>query len=285
MTQIFLMFFQSILPTFTNFNKFLQTEEPLIQCLYDEVQQFMNKLASKFVKPEVIQNLKAEELLFAKLNIYLQNQKDDASLTIGFLTKTTIRKALDDGSIDEDEADRFYDAVRSFYETAYDYCVKWLPFDDPLYKVSKFIEFSNRASSTFDELTDLVTKFPSRFNLISDPVQLDLLEEEVQLYQSLSETEVPRNVWEESVVRTRGERSYHRMDMVWNHLWKSLPKLSRIALFLLTIPHSNAAEERIFSMIGKNTTKFRSSLDHSALLNSIMLIKMNRPEHLQPCYR
>ena len=175
------MFFQSVLPVFTNFNKFLQTEEPLVQCLYDEMQQFMNKLASKFIKPEVIRKLKDDNLSFSKLDTCLENQKDDISLTIGILTKSTLNKALEE-DISQSEADRFFDAVRSFYETAYAYCVKWLPLDDPLFKGSKFIEFSNRGVSNFDELTELILKFPSRFNnFISNPTQLDLLEEEFHL--------------------------------------------------------------------------------------------------------
>ena len=39
------MFFEAILPTFTNFNKFLQLEKPLIECLHGKMQVFMNKLA------------------------------------------------------------------------------------------------------------------------------------------------------------------------------------------------------------------------------------------------
>ena len=56
-------FYQSVLPMFTNFSKFLQTEEPLIQFLYDEIQSFMNKLTSKFIKLEVMQQLKQEDHL------------------------------------------------------------------------------------------------------------------------------------------------------------------------------------------------------------------------------
>ena len=56
-------FYQSVLPMFTNFSKFLRTEEPLIQFLYDEIQSFMNKLTSKFIKLEVMQQLKQEDHL------------------------------------------------------------------------------------------------------------------------------------------------------------------------------------------------------------------------------
>ena len=77
---------------------------------------------------------------------------------------------------------------------------------------------------------------------------------------------------------------YHRMDMIWVHLRPKLPQVTNIALFLLMIPHSNASEETIFSVIGKNNTKFQSTLDLATSLNAIMLIKMNQRKHLLPCH-
>ena len=166
------MIFQAVLPTFTNFNKFLQTEEPLIQCLYDEMQTFMNKLASKFVKPEVIHKLKDDNLSFSKL----ENQKDDKDLTIGNITKPNLRRSLNEGDISQGDVDKFHDAVREFYETAYTYCVKWLPLDDELYKDSRFIEFSKRAEFSFNNITELLPLFPRRFkDFIQDPHKLDAL--------------------------------------------------------------------------------------------------------------
>ena len=63
MIEVYLYFYQSVLPMFTNFTKFLRTEEPLIQFLYDQIQSFMNKLTSKFIKLEVIKQLKQEDHL------------------------------------------------------------------------------------------------------------------------------------------------------------------------------------------------------------------------------
>ena len=58
MTELYLLFFQSNITTFTNFTKFLQREEPFIYSIYDHMQTFMNILASKFIKPNVIQESK-----------------------------------------------------------------------------------------------------------------------------------------------------------------------------------------------------------------------------------
>ena len=112
--------------------------------MYDQIQGFINKLALKFIKPKVIQQLKQEGTSFTKLNISLENQKSDPDLTVGILTKALLAKLLNDGNILENSSDCFYDGVREFYETAYEYCVKWLFADDTLYKNCRFLDFFKR---------------------------------------------------------------------------------------------------------------------------------------------
>ena len=119
MTELYLLFFQSNITTFTNFIKFLQREEPFIYSIYDHMQTFMNILASKFIKPNVIQESKKNHAKksFTKLDISLECQKDSNNLFIGFITKQTLKK-LFDNKIYPREADRFFDGVRVFYKAA-----------------------------------------------------------------------------------------------------------------------------------------------------------------------
>ena len=56
------------------------------------------------------------------------------------------------------------------------------------------------------------------------------------------------------------------------------PHPSRIALLVLTKPHSNAEEEQLFSMVRKNKTAFRSSLNPQGSLSSIMIVKLAQTE-------
>ena len=48
---------------------------------------FMNKLASKFVKPEVIQAFKETGQPFSNLDISLASEKSNDNLVIGFTTR------------------------------------------------------------------------------------------------------------------------------------------------------------------------------------------------------
>ena len=77
------------------------------------------------------------------------------------------------------------------------------------------------------------------------------------------------------------DNSSTRMDIVWYFLagtkhadgreW--FPRLSKVAEIVLSIPHSNAGEERIFSMVRKNKTDLRSSPNPDVTLASLIITK------------
>ena len=51
--EIYLLFYQEVLPVFTTFSKYLQREDPLIYQLSEAQEHFMNKLAARFIQPEL----------------------------------------------------------------------------------------------------------------------------------------------------------------------------------------------------------------------------------------
>ena len=51
-------------------------------------------------------------------------------------------------------------------------------------------------------------------------------------------------------------------------------KPHQLVMLVLTLPHSNAQEERVFSMICKNKTKFRPNLQLNGTLSSIICVKL-----------
>ena len=104
MTEVYLLFFQALLPCFTNFNKLLQQEEPLIYQLHDAQQRFLHKLASKFVKPTVIQEHKTAGLSFANLDISLESQRDNAELGIRITTITAVMRLLKKQDVEAQES-------------------------------------------------------------------------------------------------------------------------------------------------------------------------------------
>ena len=67
-------------------------------------------------------------------------------------------------------------------------------------------------------------------------------------------------------------------------LSQRFPDLSANALTVLTVSHSNAAEERVFSVIRKNKIEFRARLGMEGSLNSIMSMKIAQSEDSIECH-
>jgi len=59
--------------------------------------------------------------------------------------------------------------------------------------------------------------------------------------------------------------------------------IARLAQLIMSLPHSNTDEERVFSRINKTITKFRGSLSEHCTVPSILSFQMNRPAD-QPCF-
>ena len=115
----------------------------------------------------------------------------------------------------------------------------------------------------------------------TSPAELSELEDEFLQYQLMRESDIPESVWQLALVVDK-ETRHHRMDIIWSHMTTikhpdgspKFQKLARIALLVLTLPHSNAEEERVFSLVTKSKTKFRLNLKLDGTLSSILTIKL-----------
>ena len=56
---------------------------------------------------------------------------------------------------------------------------------------------------------------------------------------------------------------------------KEFDLLAKVTRCIMTIPHSNASKERILSLINKNNTPSRSSLQADDTLSSLFIVKMH----------
>ena len=116
--------------------------------------------------------------------------------------------------------------------------------------------------------------------VVNDPSVLQVVQDECAEYQGMAKEEIPNSIWGRAMV----EGDKYRMDVIWGHLKERFPNLPDIALTVLTVTHSNASDERVFSMVKKNQTEFRSHLQLGGSLNSIVRIKMAYPESVCPCH-
>lgn len=142
-----------------------------------------------------------------------------------------------------------------------------------------------------------IERYPKLLSF-TDSRELDKVCEEFLDYQALSRDEIPQDVWDDAVCYEVGEGSnkvtYHSMDRIWSHIAEmKLPgmdiarfgRLAEVAKLVLTIPHSNAGEERVFSVIRKIRRDDRANLQLHGTLSSLVTVKLNLPETIaHPCY-
>ena len=121
------------------------------------------------------------------------------------------------------------------------------------------------------------------------PLEQDQLLAEFTELQLLNDSDIPQDIWDKATFVESEEHKYYRMDALWhylstlrapNHTFR-FSQLCKFAKLVLGIPHSNAEEERVFSMVGKNETAFQPSLDSKGTLSSILTIKLAKtaPAH------
>ena len=222
-------------------------------------------------------------------------QMSDDKLYIGIVTRVKQRKLLDEGDIDSNASLTFFKGIRSFYHCATEYALSHHPFDDDVLLNAQFVNIQRRVTADFTQVAYFVERFPILLPFCDTKSQEQLFEQFTS-YQTMHDSAIPLHIWSDAKVTEKvssdGEdHVYYRMDTLWAYLStvkdgvSGLPTfslLSKVAKLVLTLPHSNADEERVFSLIRQNKTDFRNSLALDGTLSSILTVKMSCQE---PCYK
>lgn len=262
MLEIYLLFLQSTLPVLTNANKFLQREEPLIHSVRWQLVNLIKKVIAKFMKPtsiaEALSKGELSSFSFADESHHLPIHE----IWVGFQTKQSLLKLLDEGTISDRVHNQFLTAAKSFLVKVAQYLQKWCPINDELLSNAEWLDFEKRQSKNFMAVEYFTHKFPHLFH----NMDVDLLAEQFMAYQILPDDAIPASVKTDAGLAPGDQ---HQADALWAYLATrkepgtnqyEFDLLFKVASAVLTIPHSNAGEERIFSLINKNKTAARNSL-------------------------
>ena len=196
-----------------------------------------------------------------------EHHKSTEDIVIGHQCRSFIAENKDDLDLDQ-----FYCNVKDFYIAASKYMTQKYPFDEELLVHAKVVDISSKSSVKFSS----VEYFVKRFGFIPDE-KLDELETEFVEYQADS-----------SIVYD----PHTRIDVQWSEIAqiedvsrsrKKYSLLSSVMKMVMTIFHSNADCERIFSTVGKNKTKERTSMNTDTL-NSLLAHKLAMQSKRATCY-
>ena len=208
-------------------------------------------------------------------------------MAVGFLAKQKVQKLLDEGDPVESSCRKFFNAARAFYASTVDSFKRYMSLNDPPLKASMFLDFEQRELANVVDVEYFIDSFEIDGGR-DDPILLNKIHEEFLDYQLLNRENIPKSVWQKPEHNIDPETKVLRMDVVWAHLsgMSSLatgePRftlLSTVAKLVIVVSHSNAGEERVFSLINKNKTSFRPNLVLDGTLSSIAQVKLAAPDH------
>ena len=176
-TEVALLFHHASIPLFNNFNKLLQSEEPIIHMLLDSTIQLARSLANRIIKPQVLKDTPVTELNLDDPQIY----KPEHSIFMGVTTKFKLQKLLNDGDISERQHSWVFKAAQAYFKDSLSYILTKFPLSNKLIIKAGWIDVGSRIDSKWES----VEFFINRFKTFFQQLPVDKLYDEFCDYQTL----------------------------------------------------------------------------------------------------
>eukprot|EP00057_Strongylocentrotus_purpuratus_P020198 XP_011674672.1 PREDICTED: uncharacterized protein LOC105443327 [Strongylocentrotus purpuratus] len=261
--KLYCMFLLYSTPLFNKLNLELQEEAPQINLLRQKFQDFLRDVLIRFVKPAAVVGASSlQECAYKDKS----NQKDDKDLVVG----QNVKELLANSKFSDNQRKEFYESVRKYFVAVTDYVIAKFPLEDEVICHAQVTNPGKRLDVSFSSLSFFCHKFHMEDKL--DIVELEFLPYQVDPLLNVSLDKRADEVWTE--IRTLKD---HVTDKL------KYDNLGKLMHAILALPHSNADDERLFSIVRKNSTEFRPSLK-TTTLSDILTKKLRNQAMKVPCY-
>ena len=205
------------------------------------------------------------------------NRAEDCDLLIGSDARDMLENS-EAHHLRETRIHEFYWSVHAYSCTVIDYLLEKLPLGNEVLKNAIVANPQIRQIANSSQLEFFLKRYPA---LLADDCSKDQVLEQFAAFQRSSSV---------------GQTS-EGVDQVWSDLQRNHESLSKVMKGILTIPHSSAACESVFSIVRKTCTEGRatmlpetaeallvlkcqpsSSLDNSRQLSQVFASMMNYEE-------
>ena len=270
LTKLVILFLKFALESMCKFNAVFQSSMPMLPALKPEVHRLLRILLGRFLQAEAIQNANDD---LAKISLQdPQLQLPDDQLGIGHEAWAYL--TAEEDFLDSSAQRIFFNGVRDFYVSVASTIIRKFPFSDTLVDdVAIFIPI-HRATLSWNQVSHLAQRFSASVPQSS----FDALQEEVLDYKlapSLTLPTVEQRSTEDSLDGTK-------LCSYWQEVGRMMtvdgrprfPHLTCLAKCVLSLPVSNADTERVFSVVRKIVTDYRTEMDQSTLC-ALLACKLN----------
>ena len=249
-TLAYLEFLSYQLQRFNDFNRLFQSERPLLQSLKDEVEGLVKSISSDFMEVRHVKVTNAKDINPKNVTFHLP-LKD---VYVGVAATATLHEIKKETSEDDVDLQNFLLNCRNFLIESIEQIQRRFDLDAEIHDVVQCTLPQKAAARVPASLASVVKKLPY-LNAILDTTKLDGEWRQHVFEENLN----PELHWEEYWMAVRnakvssGEPKY--------------PNLSKFVEVVASFPFSNAAVERVFSLLKRIKTDDRTRLKSSSLVS------------------
>lgn len=252
--KLYCLFLQHTIPLLNTLNLQLQRDEPQIHLLHDLQQELLRNILIRFVKPSVVSAAAQPD----KCRYHLtQNQREDDKMIIGSQVRLLLRE------MPPTICDEFFTMVRRYFISVCNYITKTFPLNDEVLINAQVADISKRQESKFASVAFFVYKFHYMEESIDD-LEIEFGNFQVDPLESVSLQQRSDEAWVAISQLTDKSSGENRLKY---------GNLAKVMLVILSLPHSNAEDERLFSLVRKNATEFRPNIS-TAVLSDVLTQKV-----------
>lgn len=261
-TLLFLEFLDFVLPLFNDLNKEMQAEHPKIHILYEKVSQTLRTFFDCFLKREYLTSNPIE-------NVDFNNPRNFMDIDVVYYGAAATDRLLSSSDLSPSQVNLFKCRCLAFYVEACQQIITRFPLKNNPIKGLGVIEPTNVKSGKTASIIPVVRLFP---NIVqnNDFQQIDT---EWRILRNCEQIKTfPDNIelfWDNVSLLKRGDDT------------QMVPLLSAVIYTILSLPHSSANVERIFSHINRMKTKQRNRLSTESITG---LLHTKRQLNEANCY-
>lgn len=258
-TKVWFQFLTNVLVTFDKYNVLFQTTKAsTVHKVHAESERLLRTVLSFFVKPQVIRlTTDITSISYTDPSIHLPN----SDIFVGDDTAALLLHLHEN---EGESVDRFYVGVKKFYQAVIKKLLEKFDFKSNLFRALRLLDPHECQDLSLDMFSEIGKLLPISFD--GAAVRLEFREFVADCNVSSASNSDAIEYW----LRVSGMQS-----PLGDYKYANLGKL---ALDLLAIPTSNADSERVFSLVRRIQTEFRSRLLPETI-SAIVGIHLNMNDH------
>lgn len=254
--KAYFYFLKYSLNLFNTFNAMFQTDKIIIHKMYSHSLKLIKTLAQNFIKPELLISDNIHQIVFSNPKNFLP----ESEIFVGTECENFIK------SFPVAITSDFKNTCLKFYIKAAEEISIRLPIKNQFFKEFEFLDpnicfdlITHNRVTDLKLITETFQRFVDKHKVLEEWREIPYFytEDQVSNLKSLSIPEM----WQEI-----GTAKDYISDSLKFH------NISTLAKLILSLPHSNASAERIFSVVNDVKTKKRNRIGDNTL-NSVTVIR------------